>query len=113
MSYNYTTPPPLYTYCKFNFTQVFPLVKDVTYWFFGSQKVLGQGHNALIIENGFWRITIFSLDACNHETLHTSDYDHLGCDIWIIFEKLEYIFGNGTLVMFIYKAQLGILLQHI
>ena len=46
-----------------------PLGEDVAYWFW-SQKVKGQGHNALITENGNLRIIAFPLHLSSWNFLH-------------------------------------------
>ena len=45
-------------------------VDDVPYRYQG-QKVKGQGHNALITENGFWRITVFLFNLQLSNLTHT------------------------------------------
>ena len=46
-----------------------PWVKDVPYWFLG-QTVKGQGHEVLVIENGFRSITYHVIDLWSWNFIH-------------------------------------------
>ena len=71
-------------YCTYHHEtcqKCFPWVKDDPYWFWG-QKVKGQGHRSLMIENGFRIVLGF--------VLHLSS--------WNMPEMLSMIKVNGNLI---------------